>query len=697
MPLPTVANSVLRPDRWAASRDLWPGGTLQFWKGIEAPLPERVFWPETPEQVVEVLREASERGLPVVPYGAGSGVCGGARGRQGSWVVDTKRLQQIEHLDEESWSIRVEAGVNGQQLEDHLQAAGFTLGHSPSSISCSTVGGWAAARSAGQFSSKYGVFEDMVLGLTLATPAGLLDLGCHGDDDPTLLPLVLGSEGTLGVITSVTMRIWRNPETRWLRGYRFRTMEAALEAMRRLMQAELWPSVVRLYDPVDTRIGGKTRPKQASTPRHSFVRSWLKRAADLDPVRKRSLVLPLALPSLINTLFDGLAQGCLVIVGWEGTPEVVEALTREGTRILGVDGEDLGPEPGQRWYDSRHAVSYKLMPVFERGGFADTMEVAARWSELPKVYAAVREAVRPHALIVAHMSHVYPEGGSIYFSFAGQGEQDAYQAVWKAAQDAVLASGATIAHHHGVGSLKAPWASLEVGAAVQGWKDLKRQLDPHGILNPGRLFVTTPPRDAGAPPRLHETDGLVRCPVDSTLEQRARLAAERGMELMFPWQTLPAPRRWTRSHWSVGWTEVSGRVEARRALLGRGPRSAVGPDLRGWLAAQGDCSCTVPVVPAGIRWMGRGTCPNPWAVARELLRSDLRPSVLHVVDGVLEVGFRGPAAQALGELANRWVPGGLTPCDYRAVPLPSGDLVACTLDHPDVVSVTAQGAFRVRP
>ncbi|MCB9679450.1 MAG: FAD-binding oxidoreductase [Alphaproteobacteria bacterium] len=696
MTISEVPSSTEMLDRYAASRDLWPGGTLAFWHGESAPRPERVFWPETDEQAAAVLAEASQQGIPVVPYGLGSGVCGGARGREGSWSVDTKRLIKMGPLDEARWTVEVEAGVNGQQLEDALTSRGFTLGHSPSSISCSSVGGWAAARSAGQFSSKYGVFEDMVLGLTAATATGeVLKIGTHGDDDPALMPLLLGSEGTLGVITRCNLRVWKAPEARWLRGYRFSTIDDALDAMRRLMQAELWPSVVRLYDPIDTRIGGKTKPKASrkqGTKR--WYRRWLSEIGQLDPIRRRTLALPLALPGVVNRLFEGIASGCLLIVGWEGRPAVVEALTAAGRSILEERGEDLGAGPGNRWYQSRHAVSYKLMPVFERGGFADTMEIAARWTDLPRVYRAVREAVTPHAVVLAHMSHVYPEGGSIYFSFAGRGSRSVYEAVWNAAQDAVLAQGATITHHHGVGALKAKWASAEVGAAVEGWREAKARLDPNGVMNPGRLFVPVPPRDAGPDPRLHETDGLVRFPVAATPEERAEECTRLGVEQMFPWEALPAPARWTRSHWQVGWTEVSGRVGAQHVRLGRGPRSATGPDLRPWLVAHGDCRCTVPVVPAGERWLGAAKVDRPWEVARELLRSDLRPAVLDVVDGELRVGFRGPACRQLGAVASRWVPGGLTERDWEAFTLPSGPLEPCATTDADCVAVTAQGGLR---
>lgn len=694
--LPPSSDDLL--DTLAVARDCWPGGTLELWQGGERlPRPSRVYWPEDEDTLQALLAEASEHSIPVVPFGMGSGVCGGARGREGSWVVDTKRLRRIDPIDEEGWTVRVQAGVNGQELEDRLAEQGFTLGHSPSSIACSSVGGWAAARSAGQFSSRYGVFEDMVLGLSAVTPTGRVDVGLHGDDDPGLLPLLLGSEGTLGVITELTLRVWRTPETRWLRGYRFRTVEEALDAVRRVMQGELWPSVVRIYDPVDTGIGGKTRPKREKR-QAGFLRGWLKGVADLDPVKRRTLALPLRLPGVVNRIFEQVAAGCLLVVGWEGRREVVEASVAAGRAILEEQGEDLGAGPGQRWYASRHAVSYKMMPVFERGGFADTMEVAARWSRLPAVYHAVREAVRPHAVVLAHMSHVYPEGGSIYFSFAGRGDAGVYRRVWEVAQEAALREGATISHHHGVGSLKVPWASAEVGAAVEGWHEARDALDPVGVMNPGRLFGPTPPRDAGPDPRLHEDDGLLRVPLEEDLDARVARASARGEELAYPWENLPAPPRWLREAWQIDWSEVSGRVGARQARLGRGPRSAVGPDLRIWLARKGShVHCTVPTVPAGERWMGRARLDDPWRTARELVRSDLRPSVLTVDgEGDLLIGFRGPAAHAFGALVDRWVCGGVEEIDYRPVTLEGGSLVPGWLSDEGLVSVGVHHVARRR-
>lgn len=711
-PLSDVPHSTAALDRRAASRDLWPAGTLAMWQGDVAPWPARVYWPRHERDLLAIVAAAAEEDVVLVPYGAGSGVCGGARGRAGSWVIDTKRLDRIGEVDPETWTVEVEAGVNGQQLEDHLAAAGWTLGHSPSSIGCSTVGGWAAARGAGQFSSRYGVFEDMVLGVDAVAPGiGAFHVGLPGPSSPrrrepdALLDLLLGSEGTLGVLTRFRLRVRPLPDRRWLRGYRMPSLDAAIDAMRALMQAELWPSVVRLYDPVDTFIGGKTKPGKAqpAASEAGGTRAWWARWLDqvdaLPPLRRRTLALPLSLPGVLQGVADVLSGGCLLIVGFEGRADVVEASVEAATPLLASRGDDLGPEPGERWYASRHHVSYKLMPVFERGGFADTMEVAAPWSRLRPIYDAVRAAVRPHALVMCHLSHLYPEGGSLYFSFAGRGDRAVYDRVWSAAQEAVLSAGGTTTHHHGVGLLKARWASREVGPAVAGWTEARARLDPDGRCNPGTVFTDVP---LDPPPDVDEQrgDGLIRLSRTAGPDARRRLAAEAHGEILWPWDDAAGPPRAQREPWQSAWIAVRGRValpdgQEVACHLGRGPRSAAGPDLRRWLADRGrDVEVTVGLAPDGPRWMGEGRPAHPWRVAQDLLRGDLRPAVLAVVDGVLRVGFRGPAADAYGALAAARVPGGLTPCDYRPVPLPARRLRPCDVDDPNVVHVTTEHAWR---
>ena len=687
-----IPNSADALDLRAASRDLWPRDTLAWWQGTLPPTPERVYWPESEAQVQALLDHANDTRQPVVVYGAGSGVVGGARGVEGSIVLDTKRLDQIGPLDTERWTVRVQAGVIGQNLEDWLAERGFTLGHSPSSIVCSTVGGWAAARSAGQFSSRYGVFEDMVLQMRVATPGeGTVSVGMDGDAPDAWMPILFGSEGTLGVVTEMTLRVMPIAKSRWLRGYAFPSVDTALSAMRKLMQAETWPAVLRLYDPVDTRIGGKTKPKSDKSGVSALTR-LRKAIASIPGMEHRMLALPLSLPRLLNTLADIASGEVLLIVGWEGEPDVVDALVKAGCPLLETDGRDLGATPGERWFNSRHAVSYKLMPVFVGGAFADTMEVGCRWSDVPKVYAAVRKAVRGHALVMAHMSHLYPEGGSLYFSFAGHGDQKTYDALWQKALDAVLASGATTTHHHGVGRLKQRHSMAEVGAAAVGWQRLRDTLDPNDILGTGLMFSETV---VGEVPHfaLHQDDGLVDVPVASTVDDRRVLAHPH--DLRWPWEKTCGLPRWQRLAWQTTWIDVRGTVDGELVHLGRGPRSAAGSDLRPTIVQEDPMSrVTVATVSTDGRWMGRATVEHPWVVARSLLRHDLRPSVLTVVEGDLLVGFHGHAGSALGALASTLVPGGLLHTEWVSTTLPSGPLVACEDENPSAVHVTHQCAWR---
>lgn len=692
-PAQILRSSTRFVDRRAAARDLWPRDTLRWWQGELPPLPERVVWPQSAEQVQQALDEAQDAGQQLIVYGAGSGVCGGARGVEGAVVIDTKGLDRIGPLDTEAWTVRVDAGVIGQNLEDWLAERGFTLGHSPSSIGCSTVGGWAAARSAGQFSSRYGVFEDMVLGLRLATPGrGLLRFGVDGNAPAEWLDQVLGSEGTLGVVTDVTLRVYPLPQKRWLRGYAFDSVGDAIVAMRELMQGELWPAVLRLYDPVDTRIGGKTRPRSEGKSGPSALRRLRDALERLPGAREQLFSLPLSLPRVLNQLADLVAGEVLLIVGWEGEEAVVDTLVRSARPLLEARGRDLGAEPGERWFHSRHAVSYKLMPLFAGGAFADTMEVACPWSQVESVYDAVRASVRKHALVMAHMSHLYPEGGSIYFSFAADGDVGTYDALWKAAQQAVLQAGGTVTHHHGVGRLKRAAACAEVGAARIGWQALRQELDPKGLLHPDLLFVDDVPRVL-ARGRGSVDDGLVDLPADADLATRRALTAPR--ELRWPWTSLSGPPRWQRWAWQTDLVEVRGTIDGQAVRLGRGPRSAAGSDLRRFVLAT-DPEARVRVASASVeeRWMGALETPHPWAVVRQLLRADLRPSRVGVVDGALCIGFRGPAAAALGDLCTSLLGPSLRPVGWEDLSFPAAPLVPCADDDPQACWATHQTVWR---
>jgi alkyldihydroxyacetonephosphate synthase len=591
-------------ERAARRRDLWPRTLLGLAAGTPLPeAPDGVVWPEDPEQVAACLAWAEARGLRVAPWGAGSGVCGALQGESGVLSLDTKRMARIGAVDRERRVVRVGPGVIGQHLEDALARQGWCTRHSPSSIGCSTVGGWAATRSSGQFSSRYGSFADMVEGMRVASPLGAFGTGTlrRADDvvgSEDLHAWVLGGEGRFGVITDLEVRVHPLPAARRLRGWRFGSVEDALVAVRTLLQADLLPAVVRLYDPVDTRIAGKGSATRAEGAR------WLAQlaaAVDAIPgVRARSLALPLALPRLLNALARGIASGCVLISGWEGEPADVEARAAVGEAMLRSGGGlDLGEGPGEHWYAHRHDVSYKLAPVVERGGFADTMEVAAIWSRLPALYDAVRDALTPHALVMAHFSHAWREGCSIYFTFAGVGDVAVYDAAWGAALAAAAGAGGTVAHHHGVGRLKAEAAARELAAALPTLRAHAARLDPRGVLAAPPLPDATPSTvDAPGDPVLDVVSRIATLPAGQPAEERDAWLAASGWRLLHGCAG-PLATHHPRKVEPPASAILGGVVRTPHGLarIVDAPRSGAGPDPRAGLPADAWVSMTVPVTP----------------------------------------------------------------------------------------------------
>ncbi len=615
----------------AHSRDIWPRSTLELAGGSLPKAPAAVAFPRDESELRFVLDWAVANRVAVVPWGAGSGVCGAAAGRVGAITVDLKRMNRIGRVDEATATVRVGPGVIGQHLEDELERQGWATRHSPSSIWCSTVGGWAASRSAGQFSSRYGKFEDMVAAMRVVAPARTFRTGrwAEGVD---LGPWVLGAEGSLGIISELLVRVVRVPETRRLRGYRFPSVEAAWTAMRAVMQAELNPCVLRLYDAVDTRIGG--RGKGARSSGGGLLSSLVK---SFDSSGTTSLSLPLSMPGLLNSLARWGGDECVLIAGWEGREDVVDVLARHGHALLGREGEDLGAEPGEHWYAHRHSVSYKLAPLFTRGAFADTMEVACLWSRLPALDAAVRAALGEDCFVMAHYSHAYREGCSIYFTFVGKGEIERYDRVWKRALDAAASVGATVAHHHGVGPHKMHAAARELAGVAPLFDALRRELDPAGILNPGRIF---PPVEVDEPaaPRIgvDKVSMVATLPAQQPAEERDAWLSAEGMSLRFPTSgPLSRSLQASRPPWESPVLGASAFIGGKRVVFVDTPRSSAGPDPRASLSPEQYECLTVPVVPKG----------EPTVLVGHLA-PDVRPA------RVLMEGWelRGPAASDLGSI-----------------------------------------------
>jgi alkyldihydroxyacetonephosphate synthase len=456
----TDAETRIRHTRGKSTPDL-----LRIRHGDVGDLPEAVVLPATHGEVVAVLRACAAHDLAVVPFGGGTSVVGGLTPARRPFVaLDLRRMDRMLALDPVSRTATLQAGLRAPRAEELLAEHGCTLGHFPQSYEWATIGGFAATRSSGQASAGYGRFDDMVLGLTLATPQGTLDTGRapRSAAGPDLRQLVLGSEGAFGVITSVTVRIRPRPAVRRYEGWRFASFDAGATALRRLAQDGPRPDVLRLSDETETLIG-------------------------------------LAQPDAIGSP-AGQGTGCLAVAGFEGTEEDTahrRALASAALRACG--GTPLGEEPGQRWAAGRYSAPYLRDSLLDVGAFAETLETAAFWSRIPDLYAAVREALTgtltaagTPPLVMCHISHVYENGASLYFTVVcAQGEDPV--AHWTrakhAANEAVLAAGGTISHHHGVGTDHRDWYLREAGdLGVAALDAVKRRLDPEGLLNPGVLL-----------------------------------------------------------------------------------------------------------------------------------------------------------------------------------------------------------------
>lgn len=480
--------------RIAYSRDSSTSKLLESHAGKISQLPDVVVIPKNAEEISKILALANLHKIPVIAYGGGSGVCGAAVPAKGGIVIDIKRLDKILSIDREHLIARVQTGIVGEILERELNVAGYTLGHFPSSIYSATLGGYLACRSAGQLSTKYGKIEDMVQALTVCLADGKT-IQVHAEEKNSLQDLFVGSEGTLGVITEASLKIHPLPEARQFVGYRFSNLSQGLEAIRLFMQRGLRPAVVRLYDPFDSFFFQFKGGSDSSS-------SWSEKLTSMIPESVKSLFMELhrqsfqgilSEASALNRFIDWVFSSCLLILGFEGPAWKVKWESHQVNKICEFEkGKNLGEEVGLRWLKKRYSMGYKLSPLIAQGCFADTMEVAAPWSKLEELYKNVKKAISPKALVMAHFSHAYHEGCSIYFTFAAhassyEGNLRLHREIWDLALKATAQSGGTISHHHGVGSLKAQALVEQLGPLMAWFKKTKQVLDPKGILNPGKM------------------------------------------------------------------------------------------------------------------------------------------------------------------------------------------------------------------
>lgn len=425
--------------------------------------PDAVVRPDSHDDVAAVLAWAVENHVAVVPFGGGTSVTGGLAARRDGFAglvsLDLIRMKRLLEVDHTSMTATLEPGLRGPEAEALLAAEGLTLGHYPQSFEYATIGGFAATRSSGQSSAGYGRFDALVVGLRLATPKGEVSLGSSPSNaaGPDLRQLFLGSEGAFGVITAVTVRVRRLPAEKVYEGWRWASFTDGAAAMRTLAQSGLMPTVLRLSDESETAIN-------------------------------------LARPDEIGGQSTG---GCMMITGYEGEPEAVAAKRAAVTSVLsGLGGESLGEGPGQSWAHGRFDAPYLRDSLLDVGVLVETLETATFWSDIPALYDGVKAALTASlgdgTMVLCHISHVYETGCSLYFTVAQKAAEDSL-AQWLAAKaaacDAITEVGATITHHHAVGTDHKPWLSAEIGdLGVSVLRAVKADLDPTGVLNPGVLI-----------------------------------------------------------------------------------------------------------------------------------------------------------------------------------------------------------------
>ncbi|MDT5312416.1 MAG: alkyldihydroxyacetonephosphate synthase [Mycobacterium sp.] len=429
--------------------------------------PDAVLLPADEDEIAKILKHCAQRSIAVVPFGGGTSVVGGLDPIRGDFKavvsLDLRRLDELHGIDEISGEAELGAGVTGPDAEKLLAAHGFSLGHFPQSFEFATIGGFAATRSSGQDSAGYGRFDDMVRGLRAVTPAGVLDLGRAPASaaGPDLRQLIVGSEGVFGVITRVRVRVHPVPETTRHEAWSFPDFAMGAAALRAVVQNGTGPTVIRLSDEAETGVN----------------------LATTEAIGEQSVT-----------------GGCLAITVFEGTAAHTESRHAETRAVLEAHGgTSLGEGPAKAWEHGRYGAPYLRDSLLAAGALCETLETATNWSNVGTLKAAVTEALTNSlaetgtpALVLCHISHVYPTGASLYFTVvAGQRGNPIEQ--WRkaktAASEAMVRNGGTITHHHAVGADHRPWMRDEIGdLGVEVLRAVKAVLDPAGILNPGKLI-----------------------------------------------------------------------------------------------------------------------------------------------------------------------------------------------------------------
>jgi alkyldihydroxyacetonephosphate synthase len=473
-------------DRLVHSRGKSLRDLVQNRRGDVGRLPDLVVRPGSEDDVAAIVRAALDADAVVVPFGGGTNISGSVEAPPGETrpviSVDMGRMDRVLAIDDESRLARVQPGVFGPHLEEQLNAKGWTLGHFPDSFTHSTLGGWIATRSSGMQSDKYGDVAELTRAVRVVTPTGILATRPvpSTSTGPSVREMVLGSEGRLGIITETTVHVHRLPERRTILGYLFPSWSDALAAMRDIAAGEASPSVTRVSDPYETQFSFATQKDQSrlDSLKSSALKTFLERRRGFD-----------------------LDEMCLSFIGYEGSKAHVAAQRMLVRRIVGRHGGIcIGSSPGALYDQKKFDTPYIRDYLLDRGALGDVSETSAPWSVLPTLYANVMAAARKAfdrlgvpGYVMCHLSHSYHAGACLYFTFAlkPSGNRDPleeYDGVKSAIQQTFVDSGATLSHHHAVGTEHAPWLEEDISApGVAMLRALFDGTDPGANLNPGKI------------------------------------------------------------------------------------------------------------------------------------------------------------------------------------------------------------------
>ncbi len=461
-------------------RDVW-----RIRNGILTDVPDCVCYPQSEDDVVKIMRAAFTHNVIIIPFGGGTNIAGclEARDRKNRMVVslDMQHFSQVIKVDTDSMVATAQAGILGPALESALNKTGVTLGHFPDSFEYSSLGGWVATRSAGMQSDKYGKIEDMVVGLRLITPQGIIvtrqvPKSSNGID---IKHICIGSEGILGVITEVTVQVHPLPEKKMFYGYLFGDFDKGTEAIRQAVRMKCSPSMTRLNDP------DKTSLSFAYKSTAGFLSSLFSKLMKYYLVYIKKMDL--------NNI-------CLMLVAFEGTKKEVRLQKKKLDAIYAqFGGVPIGEGPGKSFEKGKYDFPYLRDFIMDRGVVADVSETSVLWTGLLPLYQktrfAIQQALREENLQVwcgCHISHTYHSGASLYFTFAFLSLSDntlpLYDKVKQAAENSFMENGATVSHHHAIGYEHLPWLEADISRqGIEAIVGIKKAIDPKNIMNPGKI------------------------------------------------------------------------------------------------------------------------------------------------------------------------------------------------------------------